>query len=265
MNRKATPNKMLLLLAVILIGIVAVQGYLLLRLSHRGEDRSRPRARIGINESRARPAPWGAAQSRPPGAADQPAPGGGAVTGTKAARNRAGSESNSIAGPYPPRSFWNIPDDFAGWFRDDFFGTDPRDEARRMREEMDNAMSSLEKRFPGPSGFTGGGTAGISASPEITDDGKNYVIRLAIPGQNKADISVMIEGRIMTVSSRSASAVNAKDNPGSSRYERYSSSYSQSLTLPGPVDAAGMKTEFQDGQMTVTVPHASSGTTEEYI
>lgn len=93
----------------------------------------------------------------------------------------------------------------------------------------------------------------------LQEQGDHYVITADIPGASEKDIDVKLDGQLLSISSQSHGDVKqTADNGQVISREDYASTIQQAFTLPGPVNAADMKTHFQSGVLTVTVPKSTS-------
>jgi HSP20 family protein len=98
-------------------------------------------------------------------------------------------------------------------------------------------------------------------TPQITveQQGDNYVVKADIPGAKEGDIQVNLDGRLLSISSQSQNdRKKTADNGAVTSESRYSSAFEQIFTLPGPVAVSGMKSDFKDGVLTLTIPRAHS-------
>jgi HSP20 family molecular chaperone IbpA len=93
----------------------------------------------------------------------------------------------------------------------------------------------------------------------LQEQGDNYVVRAKFPGASKSDINVKLDGRLLSISSDSHGSEEQKaDNGRVIGHESYSDFVQEAYTLPGPVNASGMQTQFKDGILTVTIPKSSA-------
>lgn len=126
---------------------------------------------------------------------------------------------------------------------------------RHMQAQMDRMLNAAFRDVPAAGWVGQPGDAKVT----LNDKGDDYVVKAVIPGAKKSDINVNLDGRLLSISSQSQGAEKQKaDNGRVIRQEDYASSFQQAFTLPGPVNAAGMKTQFEDGKLTVTIPKATS-------
>lgn len=83
--------------------------------------------------------------------------------------------------------------------------------------------------------------AGRRAGPwaRRTDDGGSYLVSVDLPGVRAADLTVEIEGRILTLTAPRA------DERGA---------YRHAFTLPDDANPAGAAADLADGVLTLTIP-----------
>lgn len=123
----------------------------------------------------------------------------------------------------------------------------------RMQNQMDKMLNSAFQNPGGMDFVDGQGSAQVS----LNEKGKDYVVTAKIPGAKKNDINVHLSGRLLTLSSKEESSNTKTANNGQiTQQDQYASNFQQAFTLPGPVNAAEMKSEFKDGVLTLTIPKA---------
>lgn len=217
-NRKSGSGVLAALTAILAV-VVAVQSYYLYKIYQRGSNEGLESA-PGISVRQAQPVQ----SSAPKGSASR-----------------------------IPDIVWLDPDEWFGLGSDRW---DPFAEIAQMRERMNRLFDDSFRRFQIDPDFAGSAWESLTFSPEmdLADDGSNYVMRFDLPGVDKANISVSVDGRILTVSGRTEEKIEKKDGRHVYRTERRSGQFERSLTLPGPVDDAGIRAEHKNGVLTVTVP-----------
>lgn len=126
----------------------------------------------------------------------------------------------------------------------------------RMQAQMDHMFESAFNGTPNMSH----GIWNNGSQVSLSDDGDNYVVKAEIPGADKSDINVNLDDRLLNLSAKVQGSRNESsgDSSGFHREETYSSSFQQAMTLPGPVDASRMKSDFKDGVLTITIPKLNS-------
>lgn len=91
-------------------------------------------------------------------------------------------------------------------------------------------------------------------STDIRDDGDKYVIEADLPGFNKEDINVDIQGNRLTISAQRSTQSEDKDAKGNYiRCERSYGSYSRSFDVSG-VDVDAIKANYRHGVLQLTLP-----------
>ncbi|MFA7160798.1 MAG: Hsp20/alpha crystallin family protein [Kiritimatiellia bacterium] len=88
----------------------------------------------------------------------------------------------------------------------------------------------------------------------IEERGTNYVVTLSLPGFDRADISINLDGRVLTVEAVSKSRETPRDS-GSFR----SGAYKTRLMLPEDVRGEEAQAQFKDSLLTITIPRKDPG------
>ncbi|MGI6496579.1 MAG: Hsp20/alpha crystallin family protein [Kiritimatiellia bacterium] len=152
--------------------------------------------------------------------------------------------------------FW--PDAFDD---DDFFGggffdrRDPFMALREMQEQMDRMMDESDWMRADPQAFRG---RALSPRMDLTESDDAYVVRLDMPGLDKSDINVKVEGLLLTIGGSSESDSESQDADGKTlRRERRSGRFQRTVSLPGPVQADKVDAHYENGVLTITVPKAA--------
>jgi HSP20 family protein len=95
---------------------------------------------------------------------------------------------------------------------------------------------------------------------DVREEPDRFVVTADVPGATVGSVKVDLTGQQLTIVGRRESQSEETDSNGRAiREEREAGAYSRALTLPEPVAAAGMKTDLEDGVLTITVPKASHG------
>lgn len=143
---------------------------------------------------------------------------------------------------------------------DDFFSDDwqPFAEMARMREEMDRLFDDSFDRFRLLPGFDDAwldaGT-GLQGDATIREVDGNYVVDLEIPGADEATLDITLENGLLSISGSREEVDEQRDANGNVvRRSQSTSRFQRAFSLPGEVDESGMKTKFNDGVLTITVP-----------
>jgi HSP20 family protein len=124
----------------------------------------------------------------------------------------------------------------------------------RMQERMDRMFDS---GFQNIYAMPHVALQPVGSKVTMEDQDGNYVVKADIPGVKEGDIAVNLDGRLLSISSQTqGQEKQTPDNGQVTRQESYSRSFQQAFTLPGPVDASGMHSHYDDGVLTVTIPKA---------
>jgi HSP20 family protein len=92
---------------------------------------------------------------------------------------------------------------------------------------------------------------------DLTDNGKEYVVKAEVPGLNKENLSIEITENSIEISGETNLEKNDEDKEkGYIRRERRYSSFYRSLPLPDAVVTDKADAELKDGVLTVKLPKA---------
>jgi HSP20 family protein len=91
---------------------------------------------------------------------------------------------------------------------------------------------------------------------DLVEEKAAFVIKADLPGLEKKDINVNIEGNVLSLSGSRQSEHEEKEEGELTVYrsERYVGNFYRSFELPAEVDASGVKAAFKNGVLTVTIP-----------
>ena len=82
-------------------------------------------------------------------------------------------------------------------------------------------------------------------------------MRAYLPERDAKDVKVTVDdGRILKIEAEAEETISEENGAMVMKRE---SSYSQHLTLPGPVDAEQLKVDRKDGRLGITVPKRTDG------
>ena len=87
----------------------------------------------------------------------------------------------------------------------------------------------------------------MSIRMDVTEDDKAYIVRAEIPGVNKEDIQVTIEGNQVTFGAEVKREKDVRNGKRALRTERYYGSVHRSFTLPVEVDEATSEAKYDKG------------------
>ena len=84
-------------------------------------------------------------------------------------------------------------------------------------------------------------------------EGKEIVLKAELPGLKREDIDLTVENNTLTIKGRRQPDETVREQQYH-RVERAYGSFSRSFTLPNTIDASGVRAEYRDGVLTVTLP-----------
>jgi HSP20 family protein len=134
-----------------------------------------------------------------------------------------------------------------------------RDIQLEMSHMFEAAYARMQSAFGESASEVPAGKAVVESQLRVKDEQGKYVVTVSIPGVEKNDVKVSLDGQLLHISARAQSEEKLKGEHGKMiGKETYASSFQNALTLPGPVNASGMRTKFKKGTLTVTIPKAKS-------
>ena len=87
---------------------------------------------------------------------------------------------------------------------------------------------------------------------DIRDHGDRFTLEAELPGFQKEDITVDVEGDKLTIQAKHQSEINQKDD-SYLRRERYYGSYTRSFDISA-VDAENIHARYENGVLTLDLP-----------
>ncbi len=123
-------------------------------------------------------------------------------------------------------------------------------------------MDELEKRFfSEPFGFFDNGALD-EFKTDIKDEGDHYELEADLPGFDKKDIKLDINGDVLTVKAERHSEHEEKDKRGKYvRCERSYGSYSREFDLSN-IDANNIKAKYENGVLKLNMPKKAASLSE---
>ena len=89
---------------------------------------------------------------------------------------------------------------------------------------------------------------------DVSENDQAFTVRAEIPGVNKQDIHVSVEGSIVTLSAEILQHDAEREGEKLLRSERYYGSVSRSFQLPAEVDEAQSKARYENGILLLDLP-----------
>lgn len=94
---------------------------------------------------------------------------------------------------------------------------------------------------------------------DVTEDAKAYTVRAEIPGVEKKDIDVSVEGNKVAISAEVRRQSEKKEGEKLVHAERYYGKVYRAFTVPAEVDAAKAGASYEKGVLTLTLPKRANG------
>lgn len=93
---------------------------------------------------------------------------------------------------------------------------------------------------------------------EVMQGDKAFTVTAELPGLNKEDVNISFEDGMLIIQGEKKETKHETDKETQFHvYERTYGSFNRAFTLPSAVDEAGIKAEFKDGVLKVTLPIAA--------
>jgi HSP20 family protein len=89
---------------------------------------------------------------------------------------------------------------------------------------------------------------------DVTENETAYTVKAELPGVDKKDIDVKIDGNTVSISAKVERNKELKEGERVLRRERYSGAISRSFSLASEVDEATAAAQYQDGVLSLTLP-----------
>ncbi|MCC8400528.1 Hsp20/alpha crystallin family protein [Paraburkholderia sp. MMS20-SJTN17] len=94
---------------------------------------------------------------------------------------------------------------------------------------------------------------------DVTENDGGYSVKAELPGVDKKDIDVQIDGRVVSINAKVERNKEEKEGERVIRRERYSGAFSRSFALGGEVDEVNAKAEYKDGVLSLSLPKKAPG------
>lgn len=108
---------------------------------------------------------------------------------------------------------------------------------------------------------------GSAAAPqmklEVTEDDKAYTIKAEIPGVNKEDIKISVDGNLVSISAEVKKETEKKEGKKVVHSERYYGQVSRSFTLDQDVEQGEAKASYKDGVLEAVLPKKPGGAAKQ--
>lgn len=98
---------------------------------------------------------------------------------------------------------------------------------------------------------------------DVSESDSSFLVKAEIPGVNKNDIHVSVEGNLISISAEVKKEKEEKKDEKVIRSERFFGKVSRSFTLANDVDASKTQAKYSDGVLELKLPKKSNGSKKE--
>jgi HSP20 family protein len=135
----------------------------------------------------------------------------------------------------------------------------PSELSRGLDRLFDDTM---ERWFSGsPTGDAGTRSPAL----DVTESERTYTVHMDLPGVNKGDVKVIIDGRRVSIEARSSPTNDKKAGDRVLCRERQAASYGRSFTLPTEIDQSESQARLDSGVLTLTLTKRRAGSSAELV
>lgn len=89
---------------------------------------------------------------------------------------------------------------------------------------------------------------------EVKESGDNVIVHAEIPGVDKNDIDITIDGNVLTISAEVKQYDADREDEKVLHSERYYGSVQRSFSLPSNIDQTKASADYKDGILVLTLP-----------
>lgn len=136
-----------------------------------------------------------------------------------------------------------------------------------VRREPNAINTMLDELFKGflvrPLGDFAGVPEMQMIKMDLKESEREYTVHAELPGVNKEDIHVSIEGNTVSIEGEVKKASEEKEGDKLLRSERYHGKVSRSFTLGQEVDEGGAKARFEKGVLELVLPKKTPAATKK--
>ena len=123
----------------------------------------------------------------------------------------------------------------------------------RDLEEIDNTMNRLWRGF-GSRVAARNGEEDWNISIDVVRKPDEIIVKASLPGIKPDDIDITVEENLLTLKAQRAEEFKTGDDTAYLIRERTSGSYYRALRLPDTVDVDKIRSEYEHGVLTITLP-----------
>ncbi|OUJ18263.1 Molecular chaperone HSP20 family, IbpA [Methanonatronarchaeum thermophilum] len=131
---------------------------------------------------------------------------------------------------------------------------DPFEELKNMRERMEAMYQELGQNYPSrirqPWREQ---TRGMYPNTDIMDHKNEVVVTMDLPGVQKSDINLHIDGETLTITAERQTETK-KEEESYIAHERRYGNYHRTVRLPAPVNEEKINATFKNGVLEIHLP-----------
>jgi HSP20 family protein len=103
-------------------------------------------------------------------------------------------------------------------------------------------------------GLAAGEGEPASMKLDVSESEKAYSVKAELPGVDKKDIDVKIDGNVVSIHAKVERNTEQKEGERVIRRERYSGSFGRTFSLASDIDESTASAQYQDGVLSLTLP-----------
>lgn len=89
---------------------------------------------------------------------------------------------------------------------------------------------------------------------DVSESGNAYTVKAEMPGADKKDIDVKIDGNVVSIHAKVERNTEQKEGERVIRRERYSGAFGRTFSLASDIDESAASAQYQDGVLSLTLP-----------
>lgn len=94
---------------------------------------------------------------------------------------------------------------------------------------------------------------------DVTEKDNAYLVKADLPGVDKGDIEVSVEGNQVAITAEVKRSTEQKDDEHTLCSERYYGKVYRAFSLPAEIDSAKADAHYEGGVLTLTLPKSGNG------
>ena len=98
---------------------------------------------------------------------------------------------------------------------------------------------------------------------DVHENDKAYTVKAEIPGVEREDINVEIEGNIVSISAETKREKEVKEGDKVVRRERFTGTMARSFSLPMDIERETVTAKYKDGVLELELPKRTGGATRK--